>query len=68
MNLYVGADFTPVLTLDPTDPEYFTKVITGVAAIHAQVLRIEFSRARRTPWQSRSFGVVPISWRSRRCR
>ena len=41
-NLYVGADFTPVLTLDPTDPAYFFKLVGGVAAIHQQILASKF--------------------------
>jgi len=41
-NLYVGADFTPVLTLDPSDPAYFTKLIAGVAAAHGQILQSNF--------------------------
>ena len=42
VNLYVGADFTPVLTLNPSDPEYFTKLVGGVAAIHGQILQSNF--------------------------
>ena len=41
-NLYVGAEFTPVLTLDPSDPEYFNKLIGGVVAIHGQILQSNF--------------------------
>jgi len=37
-NLYVGADFTPVLTLDPSDPAFFARV----AAAHAQILQSNF--------------------------
>jgi endonuclease/exonuclease/phosphatase family metal-dependent hydrolase len=45
-NLYVGADFTPVLTLDPNDPAYFAKLVGGVAAIHAQILQSKFREVR----------------------
>jgi endonuclease/exonuclease/phosphatase family metal-dependent hydrolase len=41
-NLYVGADFAPVLTLDPSDPAYFNKLIAGVAAVHGQILQSNF--------------------------
>ena len=41
-NLYVGADFTPILALSPSDPNYFSKLVAGVAAIHAQVLQSNF--------------------------
>jgi len=41
-NLYVGADFVPVLTLDPSDPQYFNKLIAGVAAAHGQILQSNF--------------------------
>lgn len=41
-NLYVGADFTPVLTLNSSDQEYFNKLVAGVAAIHDQILQSNF--------------------------
>src|SRR3954468_24765799 len=41
-NLYVGADFTPLLALDPSDPAYFNKLIVAVATIHGQVLQSNF--------------------------
>ena len=41
-NLYVGADFGPVLTLNPADPAYFPKLVAGVAAIHAQIMQSDF--------------------------
>jgi endonuclease/exonuclease/phosphatase family metal-dependent hydrolase len=41
-NLYVGADFTPLLTLSPSDPQYFSKLVAGVAAAHAQILQSNF--------------------------
>jgi endonuclease/exonuclease/phosphatase family metal-dependent hydrolase len=41
-NLYVGADFTPLLTLSPSDPNYFAKLVAGVVAIHNKVLQSNF--------------------------
>jgi endonuclease/exonuclease/phosphatase family metal-dependent hydrolase len=41
-NLYVGADFVPLLTLNPSDPQYFNKLVAEVAAIHGQVLQSNF--------------------------
>jgi endonuclease/exonuclease/phosphatase family metal-dependent hydrolase len=41
-NLYVGADLSPLLALNPSDPQYFSKLIAGVAALHAQVLQSNF--------------------------
>jgi endonuclease/exonuclease/phosphatase family metal-dependent hydrolase len=41
-NLYVGADFAPVLALDPSDPAYFNKLIAGVATVHGQILQSNF--------------------------
>src|SRR5262245_40360431 len=35
INLYVGADFSPVLSLDPSDPDYPAKLVAGVATIYA---------------------------------
>jgi len=41
-NLYVGADFFPLFALDPSDPQYFNKLIAGVAALHGQILQSNF--------------------------
>src|SRR6185295_1790566 len=41
-NAYVGADFGPVLALDPSDPQYFNKLVAGVVAIHSQILQSDF--------------------------
>src|SRR3954465_15096246 len=41
-NLYVGADFSPLLALDPLDPAYFNKLIPGVATAHGQGLQSNF--------------------------
>lgn len=43
-NLYVGADFTPVLTLDPSDPAYFSKLILSVCMLSGDGARSTFSR------------------------
>jgi endonuclease/exonuclease/phosphatase family metal-dependent hydrolase len=42
INLYVGADFTPVLTLDPEDPAYGAKLIAGVATIYSRIRQTDF--------------------------
>jgi endonuclease/exonuclease/phosphatase family metal-dependent hydrolase len=36
-NLYVGADFGPVLGLDPSDPDFQLKFATGVTTIYARI-------------------------------
>ena len=41
-NLYVGGEFGPVLALDPSDPDYFSKLVAGIAAIHGQILQSDF--------------------------
>jgi len=41
-NLYVGGQFDSVLTLDPTDPDFSSKLIAGVSAIHGQILQSNF--------------------------
>ena len=42
VNLYVGADFAPITTLNPADPDYFVKLVTSVATIHAYVVASNF--------------------------
>jgi endonuclease/exonuclease/phosphatase family metal-dependent hydrolase len=42
LNLYVGADFTPVTTLDPLDPAFLPKLVAGVAVIHGKILASDF--------------------------
>jgi len=45
-NLYVGSEFDRVLALDPSDPEFFQKLVSGVATIHGEILQSDFpSRA-----------------------
>jgi endonuclease/exonuclease/phosphatase family metal-dependent hydrolase len=44
INLYVGADFSPVLSLDPSDPNYGSKLLAGVATIYAQINQSDFHR------------------------
>ena len=46
LNLYVGADFAPVTTLDPRDPAYVTKLLSGVTAIHAKIIASDFLGTR----------------------
>jgi endonuclease/exonuclease/phosphatase family metal-dependent hydrolase len=46
-NLYVGSEFTPLLTLDPTDPDYFRNLLMGVAQVYQTILASDFpSRAQ----------------------
>jgi len=43
VNLYVGADFSPVLALDPsTDPDFLSKLIAGVATIYSRIHQSKF--------------------------
>src|SRR5688572_23438448 len=42
VNLYVGAVFDPLTTLNPSDPEYPVKFLTGVATIYSQILTSNF--------------------------
>lgn len=42
INLYIGADFGPVLTLDPDDPAYGQKLIEGVATIYGRIRQSDF--------------------------
>jgi len=43
-NLYVGADFTPVLTLDPTDPSYVRNLLMGVAEVYQAIVASDFPK------------------------
>ena len=43
INLYVGADFGPVLSLDPSDPDYGPKLLAGVATIYGHILQSDFN-------------------------
>jgi endonuclease/exonuclease/phosphatase family metal-dependent hydrolase len=42
VNLYVGADFSPVTTLDPLDPAYGLKFLNGVATIYGRIVAANF--------------------------
>ena len=42
INLYVGADFSPVLSLNPADPNYGAQLLAGVATIYAQIRQSNF--------------------------
>jgi len=37
VNLYVGADFSPLTTLNPSDPDFGVKFLTGVATIYGRI-------------------------------
>src|SRR6185503_7221289 len=43
-NLYVGADFTPVITLDPSDPAFGAKLIAGVAQTYGRIIASNFPK------------------------
>ena len=36
-NLYIGADFSPLTTLNPSDPDFNIKFLTGVATIYGRI-------------------------------
>ena len=42
INLYVGSDFSPVTTLDPSDPNFNLKLISGVATIYSHIVATDF--------------------------
>src|SRR5262245_33974097 len=44
LNLYVGADFAPIINLDPSDPLFGIKLLNGVATIHALVVASNFPK------------------------
>src|SRR5437870_3022315 len=44
VNLYVGADFSPVTSLSPSDPAYVSKLLTGVATIYGRILASDFPK------------------------
>jgi endonuclease/exonuclease/phosphatase family metal-dependent hydrolase len=58
VNLYVGSEFTPVTSLNPADPDFPTKLLTGVATIYGRIVASNFPKraealardiARRAP-------------------
>src|SRR5262245_21100916 len=42
VNLYIGSDFAPVLSLDPSDPQFGAKFIGGVATIYGRIRQSNF--------------------------
>ena len=42
VNLYLGADVSPITALNPADPAYGVKLVTAVATLHARVLASDF--------------------------
>jgi len=42
INLYVGADFTPVVTLDPSDPNFGLKLLGAVSTIYNNIVASNF--------------------------
>jgi Endonuclease/Exonuclease/phosphatase family len=43
-NLYVGAEFTPILTLDPTDPYYGRDLLMAVAQVYQTIVASDFPK------------------------
>jgi len=43
-NLYVGAEFTPILTLDPTDGDYGLHLLTAVAQVYQTIIASDFPK------------------------
>src|SRR5262249_26583848 len=41
-NLYIGADLSPVTSLNPADPAYGFKLITGVATVYGHIIASNF--------------------------
>jgi len=44
LNLYVGADLTPVTALDPSDPNYGQKLLAGVATVYGHLIASNFPK------------------------
>ena len=42
VNLYIGADLSPITTLDPNEPGYPAKLVVAVATVHARILASGF--------------------------
>jgi len=42
INLYVGADFSPILSLNPADPNYGAQLLAGVATIYTHIRQSDF--------------------------
>ena len=43
-NLYVGTEFTPLLTLDPTDTNYVRNLLMGVAEVYQAIVASDFPK------------------------
>ena len=43
-NLFVGAEFTPLLGLDPSDPNYGLKLLMGVAQTYQAIIASDFPK------------------------
>jgi endonuclease/exonuclease/phosphatase family metal-dependent hydrolase len=43
-NLYVGAEFTPILVLDPTDPNYVRNLLGSVAQVYQAIVASDFPK------------------------
>jgi len=43
-NLYVGSEFTPIMTLDPTDTNYVYNLLRGVAQVYQTIAASDFPK------------------------
>ena len=43
-NLYVGSEFTPVLALDPTDPNYGMNLVMAVAQVYQTIIASDYPK------------------------
>ena len=43
-NLYVGSEFTPILALDPTDPDYLRNLLMSVAEVYQTIVASDFPK------------------------
>jgi hypothetical protein len=43
-NVYVGSEFTPILTLDPTDPDYPMKLVMAVLEVYQTIIASDWPK------------------------
>jgi hypothetical protein len=43
-NVYVGSEFTPILILDPSDPQYIPKLLRAVAEVYQTVVASDYPK------------------------
>jgi endonuclease/exonuclease/phosphatase family metal-dependent hydrolase len=44
VNLYVGADFTPIVTLDPSSPGFQAQLVAAVATVYLRIVASNFEK------------------------